>query len=631
MLLTKVLENFYSENDLGLIPEIDFKHITLDSRNIKKGSVFIALEGINATGRDYVDAAISNGAVVVLVESDENMPDYTIKSISEIPVIYLPNLRANSGKILAEVNDNPSKYLKIVAVTGTNGKTTIAHFLTQALNFLDTKTGYIGTLGYGRQNKMQPLSNTTPGIEELHKILQEFYLDKFESVALEASSHAIAQSRLSGLNLNAAIFTNLTHEHLDYHKNIDEYAETKFKLFTETGIKIAIVNTDDKYGKKLHKKLLDNKTVDKLYSYSLTDKSADIHLEQAHYVKEGTDLVVESPWGRMTFSVKIHADYNISNIMAVYTYLCSIGIHQEQAIKAITKLKSPPGRFNYLRFSKYSDVVIDYAHTPNALECLLKGVKKHMNNTKIKLVFGCGGNRDKKKRPEMGMIAAKYADNIIITSDNPRDEDPESIIKEIAAGIISRPSKPIFKKSKTSTKPSTSRVSKNEKYVSNVKSDTNKRRLESGTKNKKQGFFAKLFGFGKKEEISSKSVKSSKPLEKVKSIKEMKEEKAAMKEVQQQQMEVKNDNTGSIKSEAATKIPEKEDKKDDNICLKDLDKTKVSYEVDRYKAISKAIKTADRNDLVIIAGKGQETTQEIKGELKEFSDEKVVKEIIKGM
>jgi UDP-N-acetylmuramoyl-L-alanyl-D-glutamate--2,6-diaminopimelate ligase len=326
--------------------------------------------------------------------------------------------------------------LKIIAVTGTNGKTSITHFIARALKSAGLKTAVIGTLGNGLIDHLQPATLTTPGNPEFKKLLADFTSQKIDIVAVEASSHGLDQGRLSGAEIFLGIFTNLTRDHLDYHKTLKNYEDAKLKLFTEFKPKYSIINTDDKTGLKFAEKLKSSH----LYCTSTKLKKNPLNLPMIYATNitphsNGTTAEIFTPWGSGILETSLFGQFNISNLLAVITTLGIMEYKLPDILNYISQLKTVSGRMQV--FNSHQDkptVIIDYAHTPDALENTLKTLREHCAG-KLWCVFGCGGDRDKGKRPLMGSVAEKLADYVILTDDNPRTEQPLEIIAEIKSGI----------------------------------------------------------------------------------------------------------------------------------------------------------------------------------------------------
>jgi len=410
------------------IPDIEIADIENDSRKIKPRDLFFAYPGSLADGRLFIQQAADKGAAAIVYDPI-NLPQ-NFKLISNVSCVPLEDLGKVMAAIASKFYDSPSKNLNIIGVTGTNGKTTIAYQLAQAYSLLDNPAAYVGTIGEGDVNSLQPLINTTPDALCLQKLLSKYNQFGYNYVCMEVSSHALSQNRVDYVDFDAAIFTNLSHDHLDYHHTLEAYAEAKALLFKKPTLKLAIINHDDQFGKLMGDSLNPNC---KKITYGF-DEGSDIRVIKCQVNMQGSLLELISPWGKIKLQINLLGKFNIYNSLAVFISLMENGIPLHDAINVMTKLKPAPGRMEVV--AEKPCVIVDYAHTPDALENVLATINKFKKG-RVGVVFGCGGDRDKTKRPIMGNIASMHADFVIITSDNPRGEEPNSIIKEINAGITS--------------------------------------------------------------------------------------------------------------------------------------------------------------------------------------------------
>ncbi len=385
----------------------DVTGLSLNSKTLQKGDLFVALQGQKAHGYDYIREAITNGCVAVLVDG---------KDVEcSIPSIRVDNLTSYLSK-LAQNFYPTAKNIKIIAVTGTNGKTSVCHFISQLATLLNIKNGVIGTLGLS--NMDIKTINTTPDIFTIYNALQNYIDQGMELVVLEASSHALVQGRLEGLSFIQGIFTNLTQDHLDFHKTMKSYKEAKGKLFTKDFIEKAIINLDDEN----HPYFLDVSSEISTETFCKNDFSYFKSNEHGFICK----------LNNFVFELPLIGNFNLSNALAAYKSVRSLGFEDDTLIPKLTELFPPPGRMQKI---PAKNIWIDYAHTPDALLNVLKTIKVHYPDYKVRLVFGCGGDRDKTKRQMMGKIASANANSIVITNDNPRSEKPEKICDDILAGI----------------------------------------------------------------------------------------------------------------------------------------------------------------------------------------------------
>ena len=396
----------------------EISSVCFDSRQCTPGSLFVAINGNEADGHKYIDKAIENGAAAVIYQDGE--------LVLSVPSLKVADSRKALSEIAAEFYDYPSAKLNLVGVTGTNGKTTTATLLYQLFTKLGYCCGLISTIANYIGDKKYHTEHTTPDPVELNMLLSQMVDAGCEYCFMEVSSHSFDQDRIAGLVFKGGIFSNLTHDHLDYHKTFENYIRCKKRFFDGLPKEaFALVNVDDKNGM-----VMVQNTQAKVCRYSCK-KSADFKCRIMEETLDGMLLKIDgiSLWSRFIGS------HNAYNVLAVYSAAMLLGADKEEVLTAISDLHAVAGRLEYLRGGKDLTAVVDYAHTPDALENVLKTLQEAGKGHELICVFGCGGNRDKTKRPEMAAIAAKYADKVIITSDNPRKEDPQSIIDEIKVGI----------------------------------------------------------------------------------------------------------------------------------------------------------------------------------------------------
>lgn len=404
--------------------------INTDSRAIKQSEVFVAVRGTNMDGHRFIDKAIENGAIAIVCEE---FPESVKPDVAYLKV-------ANPAKALAYITadfyDKPSDKLKVIAVTGTNGKTTIATLLYHLFNDLGFKSALISTVAYYIGEKEYKSTHTTPDAIRLNKLFTEMLTENCEYCFMEVSSHAIDQYRVDGIGFGGAVFTNLTHDHLDYHKTFINYRDTKKKLFDKLNENaFALVNSDDKNGMVM----LQN-TVAKKHSYSLK-RNSDF---KTKLIENHLDGMLMSINGK-EFWTLLTGGFNALNITAVYATAYLLGIDEEQIITEISKLKSVNGRFDTIKINKITGI-IDYAHTPDALENVLHTINDvKTNKQQLISVVGAGGDRDKTKRPIMAKVAVENSDKVILTSDNPRTEPPTDILDDMERGIIGTERKKVLR------------------------------------------------------------------------------------------------------------------------------------------------------------------------------------------
>ena len=411
---------------------IDVTGLCIDSRKIKPKEVFIALSGHDNHGIDFAYQVQRGGACAIFAESvNKNMakPKSRQQPLT-IPVIEINNLSEKLGHLASQYYGNPSAKLNVIGITGTNGKTSSAWLLLQAWKQLGIAGAYIGTLGYGTLEQMYDLKNTTPSALELQQILAGFVTQGITHVAMEVSSHGLSLGRTNAIQFIGAGFTNISRDHLDFHHSMQDYAEAKKQLFLTDSLKFSVINLADYYGKQwlAH---LSMKTL----TYAINNTGADLSASDIQLVPQGIYFTLNWNNESKTIFTDLLGQFNIENILLVSAILLETG-HDIQAIAAIIpEFKPVPGRMNRVQHQNNGPlVIVDYAHTPDALKQVLLALKQH-NARKIWCIFGCGGNRDKGKRPQMGHIAETLADYVVLTDDNPRYEDSQQISNDIIMGM----------------------------------------------------------------------------------------------------------------------------------------------------------------------------------------------------
>ncbi len=418
---------------LAVVSEKEDREITgigSDSREIQPGGCFVALPGLNQDGSHFIMDAIQRGAAAVLI--DDGIP--ALQGIS-VPLIRISRLTEKVGEIASRYYDHPSEKISLIGVTGTNGKTSTTQFIAQAMMQHAMPCAVMGTLGYGFPNQLTPSSHTTSTSFALYRQLAELAQQGAKTIAMEVSSHAIDQKRIAGLTFDSAIFTNLSQDHLDYHLTMENYGAVKRQLFYTRGLKQAIINLDDNFGFYLAKELQDILPV---YGYGLKHHEINIPsvlVKRAYFNGKGMAAQISSPWGEGQLRSRLLGRFNLSNLLAVITALQLQGVDFHQALKYVDQLQTVPGRMQVLGGGKLPLVVVDYAHTPDALLQVLLALREHAHGA-LWCIFGCGGDRDKGKRPIMGQIAERYSDHLIITDDNPRTEHAGEIVNDIMNGLL---------------------------------------------------------------------------------------------------------------------------------------------------------------------------------------------------
>ncbi len=403
------------------LPEVSLNNMTLDSRSVESNTIFIAVPGAERDGRDFIHAALEQGAAAVLAEADgRELPD-------DDRVIAISQLKERIGELADRFYHSPSRQLKIMAVTGTNGKTSIVELTRQLLQAVGLKAGSIGTLGSRLIGPPTEVRNTTPDCITLHRQLSAWRDAGVDYVAMEASSHALDQQRLDGLKIDVAVFTNLSRDHLDYHHSMAAYCDAKLRLFRDFASSVQIFNADD----SLLSSLSDIWGRDSI-GISFSDESADVLIG----IVSVAPLVftLRTPWGVAQIDSTLAGRFNAFNLTVAIVAAASIGIPFSEIVAVTAQLKPVPGRLEPVEMASDITVVIDYAHTPDALHRAIMAVSEARQQGRIWVLFGCGGDRDRGKRSEMGAVASRLADRIVVTSDNPRSEPPEAIIQDILAG-----------------------------------------------------------------------------------------------------------------------------------------------------------------------------------------------------
>ena len=410
-----------------MLDALPYTGITADSRMVKPGYLFLAYPGVHSDGRDYIAQAIEAGAIGVIFDDT----DFTWQAKWTVSHRAVHHLKQVVGDIAADFYRHPSAKLKLVGVTGTNGKTSVSHWLAQSLTYLGQKTAVLGTVGNGFLNATSAASNTTPDAILLQAMLAEYLALDARAVVMEVSSHGLDQGRVNGVEFDVAVLTNLSRDHLDYHGSMEAYAQAKQKLFSWPSLKCAVINADDAFGVGLLATLkVDSKPV---LSYGFSAE-ADVRGSHLRLHEAGLSMQVTYQQNSVELQAPILGRFNAYNVLAVLSALLAMDVSLEQALPALAQLQSVPGRMQQCGGGKLPLVVVDYAHTPDALEKVLMTLREQAPGQLICL-FGCGGERDAGKRPLMGSVAAALADQVIVTSDNPRSESPEAIIAEVLHGM----------------------------------------------------------------------------------------------------------------------------------------------------------------------------------------------------
>lgn len=412
------------EDLVKLIRECKIKGISCNSKTVKKGSVFVAVKGAKEDGSRFIDQAISKGAKIIVCKRGLRK-----KIKADVPLVEVKDTRLAIARLSAEFYANPSKRLKVIGITGTNGKTTITYILEAILKEAGLEPGVIGTVNYRFKGIVLPAKNTTPGPLELQSIMREMVKADVDYCAMEVSSHALEQERVKGINFHSAIFTNLTQDHLDYHKTMGRYFLAKARLFKGlSSSSFAVLNYDDKYFSSL-KRI----TKVRVVTYGLK-AGAQIRATNIKYGLSSTEFLLSFPKGELKMETHLIGRHNLYNLLAAFSWAHQEGIVLKDIKTALERFSFVPGRLEKIECKKGFSVFVDYAHTDDALKNILISLRA-LSPKRIITLFGCGGDRDKLKRPKMGKVATELSDFVVLTSDNPRSEKPEDIIKDIKSGI----------------------------------------------------------------------------------------------------------------------------------------------------------------------------------------------------
>jgi UDP-N-acetylmuramoyl-L-alanyl-D-glutamate--2,6-diaminopimelate ligase len=429
------------------VAAIEITDLTLDSRAVQQGGVFLAVPGAQVHGVQHAAAALERGASAVLWEGGHTMPEMQARTLADARLIEVPNLSVLVGALADRFFGEPSADLRIAGITGTNGKTTCAYLLAAALS---DAAAYLGTLGHGAVDVLEPSSHTTPDCVTVHRKLADFVAAGRKYVGMEVSSHALDQNRVANVRFDTAVFTNLTRDHLDYHGTEDAYAGAKARLFAWPHLRHAVINVDDARGRQLRDVAKERNSVTAFSARgpidplpgaegSIGPASDGIALRSLWARKvtarpDGIEVELDGSWGQYTLRSPLIGMFNVENLLAVLSVLLGWDLPMERAIALLADCRPPPGRMEVYQAADDRVLVIDYAHTPDALSKALHALRQHRQG-RIVCVFGCGGDRDAGKRPLMGHAAEVGADTVILTDDNPRGEAPDAIVAAIRRGM----------------------------------------------------------------------------------------------------------------------------------------------------------------------------------------------------
>ena len=426
---------------IGEVPVIGIQGMALDSRRLGQGDLFIACAGYQSHGLEYIDDAIANGAEVVLAEVCSNWLPEQIAALSEeknIVIVPVGALTEAVSLIAGRFYGNPSQQFPLIGITGTNGKTSSSLFVAQA--FTGTKkVAVMGTIGNGFPGDLKPSTHTTMDPVSVQAALADLYQRQADMVVMEVSSHALHQGRVADVQFDIAVLTNFSRDHLDYHGTMADYAEAKSLLFRMNGLKSSVINADDDLGQRLIAEM--QKSPARVVAYGTADIDTDkvdewIRADNIRMLPYGIEFELFSGWGQASVNLGLIGRFNVQNAMVALAVMLECGMDFNQAVDNLQKLENVPGRMELITKAQGPSVVVDFAHTPDALDQVLRSLKAHVEG-KLFCVFGCGGDRDKGKRPQMGKVAESLADVVVLTSDNPRSENPDDIIEDIKRGLES--------------------------------------------------------------------------------------------------------------------------------------------------------------------------------------------------
>ncbi|WP_457968144.1 UDP-N-acetylmuramoyl-L-alanyl-D-glutamate--2,6-diaminopimelate ligase [Pseudomonas sp. R4-84] len=402
------------------------RELALDSRDVRAGDLFLAVPGARVDGRDHIADALKRGAAAVAYEVN----GATVLPITDVPLIPVKGLVAQLSDIAGRFYGEPSRHLNLIGVTGTNGKTSVTQLVAQALDLLGQHCGIVGTLGNGFHGALKSGLHTTPNPIAVQATLADLKKAGAKAVAMEVSSHGLDQGRVTALAFDVAVLTNLSRDHLDYHGTMQAYGEAKAKLFAWNNLKCRVINVDDEFGRQLAAESRESR----LITYSLEDSGAYLYVRHAQFDDEGVRATLVTPQGEHHLRSTLLGRFNLSNVLAAIGALLGLDYALDEILKVLPKLEGPAGRMQRLGGGTQPLVVVDYAHTPDALEKVLTALRPHAKG-RLLCLFGCGGDRDRGKRPLMAQVVERLADGVLVTDDNPRSEDPSRIFDDIRAGF----------------------------------------------------------------------------------------------------------------------------------------------------------------------------------------------------
>nr|WP_202403552.1 UDP-N-acetylmuramoyl-L-alanyl-D-glutamate--2,6-diaminopimelate ligase [Pantoea sp. Taur] len=416
-------------------PARPLRDMTLDSRSAAAGDLFIAVAGHHADGRRFIPQAIAQGVAAVIAEAEGEASDGDIREMHGVPVIYLAQLQQRLSALAGRFYQQPAEKLKLIGVTGTNGKTTTTQLMAQWANLLGETGAVMGTVGNGLYGQLVATENTTGSAVDVQHVLNDLVEQGATLAAMEVSSHGLVQHRVAALPFAAAVFTNLSRDHLDYHGDMQGYEAAKWLLFSEHQVGEAIINADDEVGRRWLEKLPDAVAVTLADNLQPGCRGRWLKATAVNYHDGGAHIQFSSSWGDGKFDSRLMGAFNVSNLLLALATLLTLDYPLEALVSSAAQLQPVCGRMEVFTAPEKPTVVVDYAHTPDALEKALEAARLHCKG-KLWCVFGCGGDRDKGKRPLMGAIAEQFSDIVVITDDNPRSEEPAAIVNDILTGLL---------------------------------------------------------------------------------------------------------------------------------------------------------------------------------------------------
>ncbi|MBW1212810.1 MULTISPECIES: UDP-N-acetylmuramoyl-L-alanyl-D-glutamate--2,6-diaminopimelate ligase [Pantoea] len=416
-------------------PARPLRDMTLDSRSAAAGDLFVAIAGHQVDGRRFIPQAIAQGVAAVIAEAEGEATDGEIREMHGVPVIYLAQLHQRLSALAGRFYQQPGEKQKLIGVTGTNGKTTTTQLLAQWASLLGETSAVMGTVGNGLVGQLVPAENTTGSAVDVQHNLDELVRKGASLTAMEISSHGLVQHRVSALPFAAAVFTNLSRDHLDYHGDMQQYASAKWLLFSEHQVGVAVLNADDDVGRRWLANLPDAVAVTMENNLQPGNHGRWLRATDVNYHDNGADIRFDSSWGEGEINSRLMGAFNVSNLLLALATLLALGYALDDLLRVAARLQPVNGRMEVFSAPGKPTVVVDYAHTPDALEKALEAARLHCKG-KLWCLFGCGGDRDKGKRPLMGAIAEQFADVVVVTDDNPRSEDPQAIVQDILSGLL---------------------------------------------------------------------------------------------------------------------------------------------------------------------------------------------------